>query len=527
MVPSVCLHPLRSSDLPKAAPKTGIEGNDYHEVPQLRATMRVSMSVLSKIRSSSSSASTRSYVMKRFATLLVLLAPMLLLLACGGASSTSNQSGAQTGQVFITGEDAPVSSVVAFNITINKITLNNSSTSVDALTAPTAVDFGRLMGLRSLLGFNTIPQGTYKSATLTFEGTNPAPVINYIDLSGGTPTVKPLSGTLTQATITVPFPAGKPLVVGSNSLAGLHIDFDLRDSLAVDGSGQMTGSITPVVAVQAVSASEELGEITEFTGNVVSVNAAGSSFVMQGPYGFQRTIDVNSNPQYNGSNSINTIVANAIVSVIGRMQADGSILAKDVDVISTDKAFVSGRILAVNPASGPVQNVTMWVGEELGTSGVLPVDTVQTIDLSDPSLIYAVCFFDNILTQQVFNPSALVVGQRIFIGGIVSNGSFTPKLVSLRRQGVVGQLVSGSVVVTGGTGSDLGYFQMQNDLLMSYSAGGPFTVKTGDLTLFANINGLAGLAQAGTPKLLSRGLVFKDMNTGKPFVVAGYVRVLP
>ena len=463
--------------------------------------------------------------MKRFATLLILLAPLFLLMACGGGASSGTQTNNQAGAVFITGEDAPVSSVVAFNITINKITLNNSSTSEVALSTPTAVDFGRLMGLRSLLGFNTVPQGTYNSVTFTFETSNPAPVIDYVDLTTNPPSVQMLTGSLSQGTFTVPFPADKPLVVTNNDLAGLHIDFNLRDSLAVNGN-QMTGVINPVIAVQAVSASEDLGEITEFTGNIVSVNTTANSFVMQGPYGFQRTIDVNSSTLYNSSNSLSTLVANGIVSVIGTMQLDGSILASGVELVSTNQAFISGRVLAVNPTSGPVQSVTMWVGEELGTSGIIPVDTVQTINLSAVST-YDVCFFDNFLTQWLFNDSSLVVGQRIFIGGSTAGGVFTPQMVSLRRQGVVGALVQNSVTMTGGTGSNQGYFQMQNDALMSYSAGGPFTVLTGDKTFFVNINGLAGLAQAGTPNLISRGLVFKNPADGKPVVVAARVRVLP
>jgi Domain of unknown function (DUF4382) len=462
--------------------------------------------------------------MKRFATLLVLLAPLLFLMACGGGATNSQTN--QAGAVFVVGEDAPVSSVVAFNVTINSITLNNSSTSVQVLSTPAAVDFGRLMGLRSLLGFNTVAAGTYNSATFVFENSSPAPVIDYVDLNASPISVQPLAGSFSQTTITVPFPSGKPLVVGNNGLAGLHIDFNLHDSLAVDGSGQMTGAINPVISVQAVSASEDLGEITEFTGNVVSVDTGANSFVMQGPYGFSKTIDVNSSTLYNGSNSLSTLVVNGIVSVIGRVQADGSILASGVELISTDQAFISDRVLAVNPASGPVQTVTMWVGEELGTSGVIPVDTVQTVDLSQVS-IYDVCFFDNLLTQWLFNDSSLVVGQRIFIGGSIAGGVFAPEMVSLRRQGVFGALVANSVTITGGTGSNQGYFQMQNDALMSYSAGGPFTVFTGDGTFFVNINGLAGLQQAGTPNLISRGLVFKNPADGKPVVVAGRVRVLP
>jgi hypothetical protein len=52
-------------------------------------------------------------------------------------------------------------------------------------------------------------------------------------------------------------------------------------------------------------------------------------------------------------------------------------------------------------------------------------------------------------------------------------------------------------------------------------------VLTGDKTFFVNIDGLAGLQHAGTPNLISRGLVFKNPADGKPVVVAGLVRVLP
>lgn len=462
--------------------------------------------------------------MKKFFTVALLLGLSLMGMGCGSSNSSSqnSNSNAKTASVFVTGEDAPASSVVGFNVTIDSLTLNNSSPTVSAISSPEAVDFARLMGLRTLLGFNTIPQGTYNSVTFTFENKAPAPLISYVDVTTNPPSVKTLTGSFSQTTVTVPFPTGFPLVVGSNKLAGLHIDFDLDDSV-VTSAGQITGVINPVINIAAVSASEEMGEITDFTGNVVSTSSSTNSFQMQGPYGMPRPIDVNSSTQYNGSNSLGTLTANAIVSVIGTVQADGSILAKYVELITTDKAFISGRILAVNP-TGP--SVTMWVGEEIGTSGVIPVDTVQTISLSGITN-YEVCFFDNWLTQEVFNSTSLVVGQRIFIGGTVSGGVFTPDMVSLRRQGVVGSLVSGSVNITGGSGSNLGYFQMQNDSLMSYSAGGAFTVFTGDLTIFENIDGLSGLASAGTPNMVARGLVFKSAITGKPIVVAGRVRVLP
>jgi hypothetical protein len=462
--------------------------------------------------------------MKR-ALLIALVLGIAAMIGCGSNSSNQNNSQNTSGPMFVTGEDAPASAVVGFNVTIDSLTLNNSTSTITAISTPEAVDFAKLMGLRTMLGFNTIPQGTYTSVTFTFENTNPAPLISYVDLSG-TPTVDEMTGSFSQTTVTVPFPTGAPLVVSSNGLAGLHIDFDLHDSLAVNGSGQITGTINPVISVAAVSAQSDLGQITEYTGNLVSVNTSGNSFVLQGPYGFQTTIDVNSSTLYNGSNNLGTLVPNAIVSVIGTVQADGSILAAGVEQITTDQAFISGRILAVTPSSGPVTSVTMWVGEELGASAAIPVDTVQTINLSGVTT-YDVCFFDNLLTSQVFNNTSLVIGQRIFIGGSVSGSVFTPDMVSLRRQGVEGTLVADSVNITGGTGSNLGYFQMQNDALMSYAAGGPFTVYTANATDFENIDGLSGLAAAGTPPLIARGLVFKDPANSEPVVVAGHVRVLP
>jgi hypothetical protein len=463
--------------------------------------------------------------MKRFTPVFALALIAALWTGCGGGGSqTSNPNPTSKAQVFLTGEDAPVSSVVAFNITINSITLNNGSTTVTALSAPIAVDFGRLVGLRSLLGFNTIAPGTYTSATITFEASNPAPSINYVDVTTNPPSLGTATGTLSNSKVTVSFPTAQPLVVGKNGLAGLHMDFDLRHSLAIDGNGNLIVSnnqiaVNPVVDVMAVSASDDLGQITEFTGNVVSVNASANTFLLQGPYGFQETIDVNASTLFNGSNSLSTLTANSIVSVEGTVQADGSILAAGVEVITTDSAFISGRILAVNP--GPV--VTMFVGEELGTSATIPVDSVYTVDLSGVST-YDICFIDNWFTNELFSASSLVVGQRIFVGGTYQSNTFAPDMVSLRRQGVVGALVQGSVAIVSG---NQGSFQMQNDALLSYSAGGPFTVYTGNKTVFVNINGLGGLQSAGAVNLLARGLVFYDPNTNKPIVWAGRVRVLP
>ena len=120
----------------------------------------------------------------------------------------------QQASVFITGEDAPLPSVLAFNVTLNSITLNNGSTDVWVLSSPQTIDFARLLGLRTLVAFNTVPAGTYGSATIQLSN----PVISYLDLSTTPSSVATLNGTLTNSTITVALK--KPMVVGPSGLAG-------------------------------------------------------------------------------------------------------------------------------------------------------------------------------------------------------------------------------------------------------------------------------------------------------------------
>ena len=455
--------------------------------------------------------------MKRFwLVTAVLAATAMVLVACGGGTGGGKFGSAGQGGVFVTGEDAPLPSVVAFNITLNSIALNSSSGSVQVLTQPTTVDFARLVGMRSLLGFNMVAPGTYTSATIAMA----SPVISYLNLGTTPPSVSTLNGTLDNATVTVAFV--HPMVVDANGLAGLHMDFDLRKSLKTDIAGQITGEVDPNISLQVVRASDDDGQITDLNGGLVSVNAGANSFVIQRIGGFNVTVDVNAQTQFNGSWNINNLATPAFVSVEGTVQGDGSVLASDVEVISTTHAFVSGRILAVNPSSGPVQTVTMFVGEELPAISQIPADSVVTLDVSAVSN-YEICFFDNWFTSLLFNNSSLVVGQRVFIGGGYDGTTFTPQVISLRRQGVVGDLVPDSVnIVSGNRGS----FELQNNFLLGYVLGAPLTVQTGDGTRFANINGLAGLQAAGSTNLVARGLVFKD-NNGNPELWAHRVRVLP
>ncbi len=463
--------------------------------------------------------------MKKVFGIALLLELCLLAASCGSSSNPSSSTStsttsAQNASVFVTGEDAPLASVVGFDLTINSITLNGTKGTPQVLSTATTVDFARLLGLRSPLAFNTVPADSYSSATFSISN----PVISYVNMSTTPPSLStlngqfsPTTGTATQTTVTVNFPT--PMVVGANGLAGLRMEFDIRQSLAVDGNGQITGVLNPVIFATPVLASDSTGQVTDLTGGLVSVNAAGNSFVIQGPYGHQLTIDVNNSTQFNSGWNINDLATPAFVGVQGAFQADGSLMATNVEVITTAQAFVSGRVLAVNPTSGPVQQITLWVGE---TSSDLAsdVDTIQTLDVSAVTT-YDMCFFDNLFTSALFNSSSVIVGQRVFIGGSYASKVFTPQMVSLRFQGVYGTLTQGSVnIVDGNAGS----FQLQNNGLIGYSLGGsPLTVGTGNITLFVNTTGLSALQSGGAIPLVAGGLLFVDPLNQTPVMAAAVV----
>jgi hypothetical protein len=420
--------------------------------------------------------------------------------------------------------------VVSLNLTINSVTLTGMNNSPQLVSSPFTVDFARLVGLRAPLGFSAVPADTYSSATFVLS----SPVINYIS-AVNPPQVTTLNGTFASPTstspqttsVTVNFPT--PMVVGASGLAGMHTEFDIRQSLAVDGSGQITGVINPVMFIEAVKATNPEGQITDLTGTIVSVNTASNSFVMQGPFGHQFTVDVDGSTNYNQGFTLATLpTSGGFVSIQGTVQMDGSVLASDVEFITTDLAFISGRILALNPTSGPVQTVTLWVGETGGGTSSL-VDTVQTIDVSAVTT-YDICFFNNswFSPNNLFGNSSMLVGQRIFIGGSVSGSTFTPDFISLRRQGVYGTVVPGSVTVTGG---NAGNFQLLNTGLLGMSLGGPLNVNTGAGTLFfqgnSNTVTLGDLqtatATASVP-VVARGLVLKDTTSGNAVLWAHRVR---
>ena len=449
-----------------------------------------------------------------------------VLTGCGGGQASSTMSAAQQGAVFMTGGDAPLPSVLSFNVTINSMKLDGTT---EILAQPTTVDFARLLGLRTLLAFNNVAAGTYHSVSITLA----SPTISVLNLTTTPPSTSSINGTFKDSggnsvsSTVVTVALTRPLTVAASGLAGLHMDFNLRQSLAVDGTGQITGVVNPVITVKPVGAKDPDAEVNDLRGGLASVNVAGNSFMLQRPGGRTITVDVDANTEFSGSFTLATLPNPSILEVDGDVQADGSVLAEKVEVLTTMRAFVAGRVLAVNPATGPAQQVTLLVNESLPDISGVAVGTPVTFDVSQVTN-YDIRHLDNWFTSFLFNSSTLVAGQQIAIAGTINSNttpaSFVPARVVLERQGVEGDLVANSVVINNG---NAGSFQIQNNAMLGFILGGPLTVQTANSTNFHDINGLPAIQTGGAMRLAAFGLILKDQTTGAPVMFAHQVALLP
>ena len=88
------------------------------------------------------------------------------LTGCGGGTSSpaGSTTTSESGQVFVSGTDAPLPSVVSFEVDITGMTVSDGTNApMSVLNGTQTVDFARLDGLHTLLDLNTIPAGSYRA----------------------------------------------------------------------------------------------------------------------------------------------------------------------------------------------------------------------------------------------------------------------------------------------------------------------------------------------------------------------------
>ena len=439
---------------------------------------------------------------------------------CGGGASSTTPTQPQSGSVFVNGTDAPLPSVVSFQVDITGMTVSDGvNPPISVLSGTQTVDFARLNGLHTLLDLNSIPAGTYTNVNVTLAN----PEIMYLNVTNPQttpptrPTVTTLNATSSPAvTLTqssVPITLSSPLTVNAGDIIGLSFDFDLRHSIQVDANGNFTGVVNPTLDLKAVTPSDSDAYIDDFVAGVTNLGT--SSFMIQGPHGHQFTVNVNEQTEWENNESISNLTNTSIVEISGTIdRTSGAILADTVAIVSQDSFWAGGLVTFVDPATTPANDFDLYVRNVLPSGTGFQSGQISTIDLSGNEK-YFIYWWHNKFTSFLFNSSLLVPGQHVSIGGPFSNGAVTVKRVVLRHEGHNGAWVVGSTDVGAST------FQFNSNGLAGVLFNGPVTVYCTPFTVFkGGLTGLGSITGTTAMNLRVVGLVLKDPISGQPVFVA-------
>jgi hypothetical protein len=447
---------------------------------------------------------------------LLLSVAAILVAGCTSGSMVNTATSSATGPVFVVGTDAPMASVTSFAVQIKSIELTGSGGNTASLISGTpTVDFARYNGLQSLLDMNDVPVGTYTGVSISL-GTA---TIGYLNTSTAPPSIASEAATLTTSTVNITL--NKPLVVTkAGAPVGLRMDLDLRQSIKVDSSGNITGTVDPTFDVRTVARTDNGGYIDEFIAAVVSVNTSGQSFIVQGPHGQQFTISVDGQTEWDGNASLSTLNTSSIVQVSGQLDpADQTLDADEVAVLSDKGFFASGQVTYVTPSSGPATSFDLYVRGLLPTTTGIQLGQIAQVNLTG-SEIYSIYWMHNPFTQFLFNSSGMVAGQTVAVGGPATGATnanaVTVNRVSLRNWGFNGTIVKGSQSSTNGT------FQMQINGFAGVLIPQTVTVYLGGKSDFRYGMGKFGdLADGSNIRVV--GLLLKNPTTGQLVLLARHV----
>lgn len=437
-----------------------------------------------------------------------LFAALLMAGCTGGAIHTPPANG----QVVLFDTDNPVCGVESFWVTISSANLLENSGQVPLISSsnPATVDFARLEDFTSILSTASVPPGTYTQLQLTLM--NPELVV--LNTSTNPPTTQPMDVTLAGTSLTIVL--NPPLVVTSSVTSGLMMDFNLPQSLQIEG-GTITGTVTPNITITAPSSGSIVGEATALYGVVQSVSTANlpsgvtGSFVLAVADGTQPTLTIlsSANTVFEGDavTGIDNLSAGTFVELDATVNTSGQIIAQIVDgeeqtPSDTLESAVLGEIIGVTrDSSGNATGFTMYVADEVppviqdyfvnNYGGFIGASFPVTLSASSE-------YFTNwrAWNQQgfTFGPQTLGVGEKVAVFHTPTAAvPISASQVFLRPRSVMGNFealqAAGSDNLTGGF-----TFEPCSGLF----GGKPLTVLTYSETIFDGLSGLSALAPTPT-----------------------------
>jgi hypothetical protein len=311
-----------------------------------------------------------------------------------------------------------------------------------------------------------------------------------------------------------------PLVVSTGNIVGLSFEFNLRKSIAVDATGQITGAVTPVLNLKTITPSDADAFIDDFVAGVVSVN--GNSFVIQGPHGHQFAVNVNAQTEWENNESINDLSSSSIIELSGTLdRLTATFLADSVGILSQDHFYAGGLVTFEEAQTGTATDFDLYVRSVLPSGTGFASGQISTINLTGSEVFY-IYWMHNSFTNMFFNAALLTPGQHVAIGGPFTNGTVTVKRLVLLHEGHTGTLVANSTNVGAHT------FQFHSNGLAGVLFNGPITVYVTPFTRFGGgLTQLSDLTSNPSNPLRVVGLVLKDPVSGQPVFVARSVVELP
>lgn len=446
------------------------------------------------------------------------------LVGCGGGGSSSVSSGTPSPTptptptatpIQVSLGDAPADWIMAFGMTVNSISLVNSSgASVNVVPTSTPMEMMQLMATVQPVSAMNVPQGTYTQATVTVASVS----MGYMD---------PVSRSYKQKTMAGPFTATVPfspsMTVGTSPMA-LNFDMNMASSVSIDGLGNVTFNPVMTAAMGSVSSSAPdpfQGGMQHMVGSVTS--QSGSKFTMSSLMGMQTsTFTTNSSTQFpsSGMSGMGMMGGGMMVAVDAMMQADGSYLAQRVEYMGTGTAGMMGGGLVSSITGNPPTQLTLVANSGMG-AGMMASSIAGTITVSLPASVPYIIDSNGVdLTGLPFMPAfgatSLATGQKVEVvsgGGMMAGGmmgglgAVTASQLRLEQQGL-----HGSVSAYTPSGS-------QASFTLTLPTDSAFTTLTGAASVQVyqqagtRLRGLTAVSN-GT-NIQTRGLLFKDAGTYK------------
>lgn len=433
------------------------------------------------------------------AIIFVALACLLVTTGCG---SGSNVSTANTAGTVINFGDAPNDQIIAFELTVNAVTLNGGS-NPSVLPKPTEIELTHDLATFEPLSLATIPNGTYTGASLTVS--NPEVVI----VDPTTKAVTKLTATLSSSTVNVTF---NPAVTIGTGASVINFDMNLASSVTISGTN---ATVTPTfnVTTSTVPAgeageNEDNGEMEDLRGTITSV--ASPKFTIQPSQTAQAvTITTDANTQFeDGISSFSNLTTGMIVSVDAATQPDGSVLAKKVEseTESTDGEDAEGIITAETcavatacpSAANAANSITITTQQVSATSAANAAATATTVNVPITSATQFKVHSNMSGSFPTFDATTIGLAQRVEVDSdsesTDTSTSVTANKIKLLEQGFEG-------TVTALSGSN---FTLQLD------ASSAFASLTGQSTIAVQAGNARneGVSLANNATIRIRGLLF-------------------